>query len=68
MRGQEECLLWVAPGQEPPRDLVESLNKRGVRARIRRDPLEVLASACKMSARSRIEGFVVVFCMPSLLT
>ncbi len=64
---KDECLVWVPEAQEPPTDLVQSLSRRGVRVRVRRDAMSVMAAACRMSSLCGREGFVTVFCQPSQL-
>ncbi|MBX9738144.1 MAG: hypothetical protein K2X32_14575 [Phycisphaerales bacterium] len=64
---KDECLVWVPGAQEPPSDLVQSLSRRGVKVRVRRDAMSVMAAACRMSSQCGREGFVIVFCQPSQL-
>ncbi len=64
---QDECLVWVPVAQDPPSDLIQSLGRRGVRARVRRDAMSIMSAACAMSSQAGREGFVVVFCQPSQL-
>lgn len=68
------CLVWVAPGQSAPSDLLASLNKRGVRPEVRHGPLEVMAAVCVMASqlRERAAGeadrrVLVIFCHASQL-
>lgn len=46
------CVLWHAPGAQPPRTLTDALRSRGIQAQAHTSPFAVLAEACVLDRQT----------------
>ena len=61
------CVLWVPAGQEPPRELIASLERRGLRWTVAQDGYEAIADMLLRIGKAGPQSAVLVLVHPTQL-